>query len=180
MPQSLSEGLDISARLRFAGHMRIAIYPGSFDPITNGHLDIIGRAAGLFDRLIIAVAHNSDKHALFSTEDRISLIRQSTGAMTNVEVTTFSGLLVNFAAACGAKVVVRGLRAVTDFEYEFQMALMNKTLSPAIETVFLAAREKYTYVSSRVIKEVARLNGDVSQMVPPPVEKALLAALHGG
>ena len=153
-----------------------ALYPGSFDPITNGHLDVIERAARLFDHVLVAVADNNAKNALFSTEDRVSLIRQSVSALPNVQVTSFKGLLVDFAAASGARVVVRGLRAVTDFEYEFQMALMNKTLRPDLETIFLASREVFTYVSSRVIKEVARLGGDVTRMVPPPVAAALAAA----
>jgi pantetheine-phosphate adenylyltransferase len=150
-----------------------ALYPGSFDPITNGHLDVIERAARLFDHVLVAVADNNAKNALFSTEDRVSLIRQSVSALPNVQVTSFKGLLVDFAAASGARVVVRGLRAVTDFEYEFQMALMNKTLRPDLETIFLASREVFTYVSSRVIKEVARLGGDVTRMVPAPVAAAL-------
>jgi len=152
-----------------------ALYPGSFDPITNGHLDVIERAARLFDHVLVAVADNNAKHALFSTEDRVSLIRQSVTSLPNVQVTSFKGLLVDFAAASGARVVVRGLRAVTDFEYEFQMALMNKTLRPDLETIFLASREVFTYVSSRVIKEVARLGGDVTRMVPAPVAAALAA-----
>ncbi len=157
--------------------MTIALYPGSFDPITFGHLDVIERAARLFDRLIIAVAHNADKKPLFSAAQRVDLIRQSTGALRNIEVVTFDGLLVDFARQVGAAAVVRGLRAVTDFEYEFQMALMNKTLSPELETVFLTSREAFTYLSSRVIKEVARLGGDITKFVPPPVVTALKIAL---
>jgi pantetheine-phosphate adenylyltransferase len=157
--------------------MKTAIYPGSFDPITNGHLDVIERAAKLFDHLIIAVANNSEKRPLFPTEERVRLIEESVAGLASVEVTSFRGLLVNFASERGAMVVVRGLRAVTDFEYEFQMALMNRTLRDEVETVFLAAREEYTYLSSRIIKEVARLGGDVSGMVPPPVALALPAAL---
>lgn len=157
--------------------MKTAIYPGSFDPITNGHLDVIERAAGLFDRLIIAVANNSEKRPLFSPDERVHLIAESVAGLPNVEVTSFRGLLVDFAKSRGAMVVVRGLRAVTDFEYEFQMALMNRTLRDDVETVFLAAREEYTYLSSRIIKEVARLGGDVGRMVPPAVALALPAAL---
>jgi pantetheine-phosphate adenylyltransferase len=157
--------------------MTTAIYPGSFDPITLGHLDVVERAAKLFDRLIIAVAHNADKRAMFTAEERMELIAQSLGCRPNVEIVTFEGLLVDFARKSGAGAVVRGLRAVTDFEYEFQMALMNKTLNPDLETVFMASKEAFTYVSSRVIKEVARLGGDVARFVPPPVLAALKKAL---
>lgn len=153
--------------------MRIAVYPGSFDPITLGHLDIIGRASRLFDRLIVAVAGNSEKTATFPAAERVRLIEQSLGDRAGIEVTSFSGLLVDFAKTSGAAAIVRGLRAVTDFEYEFQMALMNRSLCPAVETVFLTAREEFTYISSRLIKEVSGLGGDISRMVPPPVADAL-------
>lgn len=157
--------------------MTTALYPGSFDPITFGHLDVMERAAGIFDRLIIAVACNAEKKSLFTPDERMEFIHDGIGGRSNVEIVSFEGLLVDFAKKAGATVVVRGLRAVTDFEYEFQMALMNKTLSPDLETVFLASREAYTYVSSRVIKEVARLGGDVAKFVPAPVVAALARVL---
>ena len=153
--------------------MRRAIYPGSFDPVTNGHLDVIERARKLFDQVIVAVAHNDEKQALFSLEERLELLRQSIGKIDNVRIAQFDGLLVEFAAAEQASAVVRGLRAVSDFEFEFQMALMNRKLEANVETIFLMPKEEYTYLSSRIIKEIARLGGDVSSFVPPVVAKAL-------
>ncbi len=150
-----------------------AIYPGSFDPVTNGHLDVIGRAARLFDRLVVAVAHNDMKHPLFTAQERLDLLRQATAGMPEVEVTTFSGLLVDFALSCQAGVVVRGLRAISDFEFEFQMALMNRKLHPDLETCFLTPKEEFTYLSSRLVKEVARLGGSIDAFVPPHVADAL-------
>ena len=157
---------------------RIAVYPGSFDPITNGHLDIIGRARGLCDRLVLAVLVNAEKDPLFSVEERIALIRENVPAENGakVEVREFSGLLVEFAERVGARMIVRGLRAMSDFEYEFQMALMNRRLAPRVETVFLMAKEEYSYVSSRLVKEVARLGGDVSALTPPGVARVLRKA----
>jgi len=154
---------------------RIAVYPGSFDPITNGHLDIIERARSLCDRLVLAVLVNAEKEPLFSVEERIALIHENvaTGDGARVEVREFSGLLVEFAEKAGARMIVRGLRAMSDFEYEFQMALMNRRLAPGVETVFLMAKEEYSYVSSRLVKEVARLGGDVAALTPPGVAKAL-------
>lgn len=152
--------------------MKIAIYPGSFDPITNGHLDIIRRATTLFDKLLIAVARNSEKNSLFTVAERMELIGQVI-TWPNVEIVTFDGLLVDFAHATKASAIVRGLRAVTDFEYEFQMALMNHRLQPNVETVFLTAREDYTYLSSKLIKEVASLGGNITSFVPEPVDVAL-------
>lgn len=162
--------------------MRRVIYPGSFDPITNGHLDVINRAATLFDEVIVAVAFNDQKQGLFSTEERVSLIREASGTMPNIRIARFDGLLMDFARKEQATAVVRGLRAVSDFEFEFQMALMNRKLEPQIETIFLMPAEKYTYLSSRIVKEIARLGGDVSSFVPVSVAKALQAkfAAHKG
>lgn len=155
--------------------MRIAICPGSFDPITNGHLDVIQRAARLFDRVVVAVAVNQPKGPLFGTAERLELVRQVVAGLPNVEADTFSGLLVDYVAQRGAHAVVRGLRAVSDFEFEFQLALMNRKLNEHIETIFMMPRESYTFLSSRLVKEIASLGGDVAEFVPPPV----LAALRG-
>ena len=154
--------------------MRTAIYPGSFDPITNGHLDVIERAAKLFDRVLVAVAHNSQKPAgLFTPDERVSFIESATCDLENVSALAFDGLLVELAAQQNAAALVRGLRAVSDFEYEFQMALMNRQLNPDVETVFLTPREEYSYLSSRLVKEVARLGGDITKFVPAPVAASL-------
>jgi len=153
--------------------MRRAIYPGSFDPVTNGHLDVIERARKLFDEVIVAVADNDEKQPLFSLEERLELLRETAGKIDHVRIAEFSGLLVEFARAEKAGAVIRGLRAVSDFEFEFQMALMNRKLDAAIETIFLMPKEEYTYLSSRIVKEIARLGGDVSSLVPVCVAKAL-------
>jgi len=153
--------------------MRRAIYPGSFDPVTNGHLDVIERARKLFDEVIVAVAHNDEKQPLFSLEERLDLLRETAGRIANVRIAEFEGLLVDFAKAQNAGAVIRGLRAVSDFEFEFQMALMNRKLDAAVETIFLMPKEEYTYLSSRIVKEIARLGGDISSFVPACVAKAL-------
>lgn len=153
--------------------MRRAIYPGSFDPVTNGHLDVIERARKLFDEVIVAVAHNEEKQPLFTLDERLALLRQTVGGIDSVRIAHFEGLLVDFAVDQGAVAVVRGLRAVSDFEFEFQMALMNRKLQSAVETIFLMPKEEYTYLSSRIIKEIARLGGDVSSFVPGIVAMAL-------
>src|SRR5213594_3853701 len=158
--------------LRFS-RMRRAIYPGSFDPVTNGHLDVIERARKLFDEVVVAVAHNDEKRPLFSLKERLDLLRQTAGTIRNVRIAEFRGLLVEFARAEKAGAVVRGLRAVSDFEFEFQMALMNRQLDAAVETIFLMPKEEYTYLSSRIVKEIARLGGDVSSFVPACVAEAL-------
>jgi pantetheine-phosphate adenylyltransferase len=155
--------------------MRLALYPGSFDPITNGHLDVIQRAAGLFDELIVAVARDNAKNSLFSLEERVELLRTATDHLPNLRVLPFQGLLVDFAREHKAVALVRGLRAVSDFEFEFQLALMNRKLEPNLETLFLMPREDLTYISSRLVKEIARLGGHVNQFVPPHVATALKA-----
>ena len=156
------------------GHnMKTAIYPGTFDPVTNGHIDILERALKLFDKVIITIARNTAKNPLFTEEERISLLRQVTKRFKNVEVDSFEGLLVEYVRKRNAISVVRGLRAMTDFEYELQMALMNRKLDETMETIFLMPNEKYTYLSSNFVREIARLGGDVSKFVPPVVLKAL-------
>src|SRR3954451_10608725 len=156
---------------------RRAIYPGSFDPVTNGHLDVIERARKLFDEVIVAVAHNDQKHPLFSLEERIDLLRATVDGAKNVEIAPLDGLLVNFAMARKATAVIRGLRAISDFEFEFQMALMNRKLNAKVETIFLMPKEEYTYLSSRIVKEIARLGGEVTEFVPAIVAQALKTRL---
>ena len=159
-----------------------AIYPGTFDPITNGHLDIIERGVRLFDRLIVALLRNAEKQPLLPLAERQEIVRAVVARFPGVTVETFDGLLVDYCRARGARAIVRGLRALSDFEYEFQMALMNRRLEPGVETVFMMPSEAYSYVSSRLVKEVARLGGDVSGLVPKealPHLKALAAAERG-
>ncbi len=149
---------------------RVAIYPGSFDPLTNGHVDIITRGAAIFDRIIVAILHNSEKSPLFTVAERVEMARQVFADEPKVVVDTFGGLLVDFARLKGAHVIVRGLRAISDFEYEFQMALMNRRLVPELETVFMMPAESYTYISSRLIREVFALGGPIAGLVPEVVE----------
>ena|SRR5512143_1681055 len=151
----------------------LAVFPGSFDPITNGHLDIVERGLRIFDRVRMAILINVDKQPLFTVEERLAIIREAYRADPRVEVDTFSGLLVDYAERVGASVIIRGIRAISDFEYEFQMALMNRRLNPQIETVFMMPAESYSYVSSRLVKEVFQLGGRVTDVVPPVVERKL-------
>jgi pantetheine-phosphate adenylyltransferase len=161
--------------------MRRAIYPGSFDPITNGHLDVIQRASQLFDELVVAVALNDQKQksSLFSLEERFTMLEEVCHDISNVRIARLEGLLVEFARQHGASAIVRGLRAVSDFEFEFQMALMNRKMEPTIETIFLMPKEDYTYLSSRIVKEIARLGGDISAFVPACVVPALHRRFSG-
>jgi len=153
--------------------MRTVLYPGSFDPVTNGHLDVARRAARIFDRLLIAVAVNSEKNPLFSFNERIELLREVCKDMPHTEIVSFSSLLVNAVNDLNVNAVIRGIRAVSDFEYEFQMALMNRELNEKCETLFMMPSPEYSYVSSRLIKEIARCGGDISPFVPPVVAAAI-------
>ena len=158
--------------------MKIAICPGSFDPVTLGHLDIIRRTAALFDKVYVAVLKNSEKKALFTPDQRMELLRKCIGDMRNVEIITFSGLLVDCAEKCGARTIVKGLRAVTDFEYEFQMALINKKLCPDLETMFLTTDAKYMYLSSSIVKEVAKNGGEIADFVHSAVAEEIKNAIE--
>lgn len=153
--------------------MRVVVYPGSFDPLTNGHLDLIERAVKLFDRVIVAIAENESKHPLFTLEERCNLVKGSITHLPKVEVDTFTGLLVDYVEKRGGRAILRGLRAVSDFEFEFQLALMNRKLNDGVETLFMMPKDTYTFLSSRVIKEIARLGGDINSFVPQPVGMAL-------
>ncbi len=153
--------------------MKIAVYPGTFDPMTNGHLDLIRRSCRIFDHVLVAVLTNTEKEPLFTVEERLAMIRSIVRRHPKVKVKAFSGLLVDFLRSEGANVVIRGLRVVSDFEYEFQMALMNRHLDPEVETIFLTPKEEYSYTSSRLVKQVHQLGGDVSGLVPSLVLRAL-------
>ncbi|HEY6100060.1 MAG TPA: pantetheine-phosphate adenylyltransferase [Anaeromyxobacter sp.] len=158
---------------------RIAIYPGSFDPVTRGHEDLIRRSLALADRVVVAVAVNASKQPLFPVEERLAMLRSAVGDEPRLSFQSFEGLLVDFARGVGASMVVRGLRAVSDFEYEFQMALMNRQLHPALETVFLVPALDLTYLSSSIVREVARFGGDVTGLVPPKVAEGLRRKVSG-
>lgn len=151
----------------------LAVFPGSFDPITNGHVDIIRRGLSVFDSVTVAILVNQEKKPLFTVDERVGIIREVWADEPRVQVDTFSGLLVDYATRVGASVIVRGLRAISDFEYEFQMALMNRRLQPHVETVFMMPAEKYSYLSSRLVKEVFQLGGDINGLVPPVVLRHL-------
>ena len=157
----------------------VAIYPGSFDPITNGHLDLIQRGSALFDKLIVGILRNEEKKVLFSVADRIEMLNEVIRGLPNVQVGSFDRLLVDYAAECGASVILRGIRAVSDYEYELQMALMNRRLKPEIETVFLMASEAHSFISSRLVKEVIRLRGNIAGLVPPSIEGRLRKRVLG-
>ena len=159
--------------------MRTAIYPGSFDPLTNGHLDVVQRAARLFDHVIVAVAKNEGKNPLFTLEERVEMARRVVKPHRNVKVDSFEGLLVDYVVANNARCIVRGLRAISDFEFEFQLALMNRKLNENVETIFMMPKDTYTFLSSRIVKEIARLGGNIKPFVPDVVEKALKKKLKG-
>jgi pantetheine-phosphate adenylyltransferase len=152
-----------------------AIYPGSFDPVTNGHLDLIQRGAKIFDRLIVAVLRNLEKQPLFAVNERVDMLREVTKTWPNVEVDVFEGLLMDYARQKNAQVILRGIRAISDYEYELQMALMNRKLEPRIETVFMMPAEAFSYLSSRLVREIAQLGGSVKDLVPPVIEERLRA-----
>ncbi len=158
--------------------MRVGVYPGTFDPITNGHLDLIQRSFKVVDRLIVAVSQSTPKSPLFSIDERVDMARNSVGGNSRIEVEVFDGLLVDFVALKGASVIIRGLRALSDFEYEFQMALMNKQLNPDIEVLFMVPDVSFTYLSSTIVREVVELGGDVSDLVPPAVWEKLREKFH--
>lgn len=158
--------------------MRIAIYPGSFDPVTMGHLDVIERASKIFDKLIVAVMHNGSKKPMFTGEERVALLRKTTQHLANVEIEIFGGLLADYAAQCGACTIVKGLRAVSDFEYEFQMALANRKLNPQVDTTFLMTSSQYMFLSSSMVKDIAAHGGAIDGFVPPAIQDEILQRMR--
>lgn len=159
--------------------MKKALYPGSFDPITNGHVDILERASRIFDIVEVAILRNPSKNSLFTVEERMEMIRDIFREKENIQISSFSGLLVDYAKKSGADVIIRGLRAISDFEYEFQMALMNFKLSPNIEIIFMMPRVEYSFLSSKLVKEIYGLGGRLPDLVPEPVDRALMKKFHG-
>lgn len=160
--------------------MKTVIYPGSFDPVTHGHLDVIERAARLFDRVVVAVAENEGKQPLFTLRERRDLVRKSIQHLPNVQADSFTGLLVDYVESRSGQAIIRGLRAVSDFEFEFQLALMNRRLNERVETIFMMPRDTYTFLSSRIVKEIARHGGNITGLVPPHVQAALRKKLGRG
>jgi pantetheine-phosphate adenylyltransferase len=160
--------------------LRIAVCPGSFDPVTNGHLDIITRASKMFDKVIVAVLHNSNKNSMFTLQERVEMLRINCEGLGNVEIDSFSGLLIDFMKLKNAQIIIKGLRAVSDFEYEMQMALMNRKLNQDIETVFMMTSSKYSYLSSSLVKEVARHGGCINGLVPNMIEEELIKRFNIG
>ena len=156
-----------------------AVYPGSFDPVTNGHIDLIERSAALFDKVVVAILRNADKTPLFTVEERVEMLKLATRHLENITVTSFTGLLVDYATRIEASVIIRGIRAISDYEYELQMALMNRRLSNTIETVFMLPAEAYSYLSSKLIKEIAQLGGSIDGLVPEDVQKRLARKFKG-
>jgi pantetheine-phosphate adenylyltransferase len=171
-------GLAVSRAALDICLVRTVVYPGSFDPLTNGHLDVLQRAAKLFDRVVIAIARNEGKQPLFSLTERVNLVTQAVAHLPNVRADSFDGLLVEYAKRQQAQAIIRGLRAVSDFEFEFQLALMNRKLNEEIETIFMMPKDTYTFLSSRIVKEIARHGGDISAFVPPGVQVALRHKLN--
>lgn len=160
--------------------MSTCVYPGSFDPITMGHFDLIQRASGMFDRVVVGILNNADKHPTFSVEERLTLVRRSVGSLANVEVASFNGLLVDFVQQCGANVILRGLRAISDFEYEFQMAATNHRLAPEVETVFLMTSTEYSFLSSSIVRQLGSFGGNIQGMVPEAIREEVVRRLRPG
>ncbi len=165
--------------MSLGGNLMVVVYPGSFDPVTNGHLDIIERCSKKFEKVIVAVLNNPSKKPMFTVEERVELLRAVTKGYENVEVDSFSGLLVEYVKKKNVSFIIKGLRAVSDFEYEMQMAMMNRALDNSVETLFLMTNSKYSFLSSSLVKEVAKLNGDISDIVPKEVERAILNKIKG-